>query len=562
MRLQRLILIPFLIWAVDLSAQVNDYPKDYFRSPLDIPLVLSGTFGELRTNHFHSGIDIKTNGREGYKIYSTADGYISRIRVAPGGFGKAIYIDHPNGYTTVYGHLQQFTPAINEYVRQLQYEKESFTIDIYPEKDRFQVKKGEVIALSGNSGGSGGPHLHFEIRDTKTEVPINPLLFNFDVKDNIAPLISGLFLYNTGARNEGIAKQINISKQGSKYTAAPVTVPAGNVGIAIRSYDQLNDANNQNGIYSIKVYADNKLTYHFDVEKFGFDETRYINAHIDYEEKLKRGTYIQRLFVLPGNKFSGYRSKEKKGLISINVGETKDIKIEVEDVYNNRSEVLFKLTGTAPEAYPAVGSATFFDMDKENVFEKEDIKIKFPADAFYDSLFFQYQKRYGNSYSAVHQLHQPYVPVHKNYDLFIKPANLPDDLKSKAIIARKDHRGREISEGGTWEGEFLKANPRDFGQFYITVDTEPPSVTPINISEGKSFSSGGTIKFRISDDLSGIKYYYPTIDGKWIVMDYDAKNNLLTYKIDDRFEQGNREFVIRVVDERGNETVKKYNINR
>ena len=169
----RLIIIPFLFF-ISVSMAQNSYPQDYFQSPLEIPLILSGTFAELRSNHFHSGLDIKTQQQSGLKVMAAASGFVSRIKVSHFGYGKALYITHPNGYTTVYAHLQNFNPEIDAYIKHRQYKNESYEIELFPKAGELLVNNGDIVAYSGNTGGSGGPHLHFEIRN-KQEHPMNPM---------------------------------------------------------------------------------------------------------------------------------------------------------------------------------------------------------------------------------------------------------------------------------------------------------------------------------------------------------------------------------------------------
>ena len=537
-----------------------EYPKGFFRSPLDIPLILSGSFGELRTNHFHSGIDIKTNGEIGKRIYAVADGYVSRIKVSPVGYGNAIYITHPNGFTSVYGHLDRYAGEIADFVKKLQYEKESFEIEIYPDSQRLRVVKGQVIAFSGNTGGSGGPHLHFEIRETASEKPVNPLFFGFDIKDNIPPIVTQVAFYDLQNGRE-ILKKYKLIKKGNTYYlsgADTVVLNTNAAGIGIGTYDLLNGASNHNGIYSIKMESDGRQIFQLDFEKFSFNESRSINALIEYPDRR-----LQRLFLLPGNRFSAYRNVVGNGVIPLSEKPV-HIVITVADAYLNISKVSFYLKkGMASEAL-VEKSGKRLDYDMPNVIETQNYKIQIPANAFYEPVNYDIQVLPGKGsrpevrdtwgYSDVVKITGTDVPLHAPMEIAIKPVELPERLKEKAVIVRQEN-GRKIFEGNTWENGFLKAKSSTFnGIFYISADTIAPKINPVNISQGSNLSRSSNIRLRISDELSGIRSYRATIDSKWILMEYDAKNNLLAYDFDKTIEPGEHLFVLLVTDNAGNQS--------
>ncbi len=318
-----MLLIRFFIFSILFYSTLNDIPKDksIFISPLKIPQLLSANFGELRIDHFHSGLDIKTQGVTGKEVVAAADGYIYRISITPGGFGNAIYIRHPSGYSTVYGHLERFTAKIEEYVKTQQYEKKSFQITLFPARDEFPVKQGELIAYSGNSGASGGPHLHFEIRKSDSERPVNPLLFEFDMTDNIKPVIEKLAIYpinhntlinnhNAVRKDKCFREQWLILNPGRRE----ITI-SGLAGFGIKAYDLLNDSPNRCAVYSIELLIDSTSLFKYVMDGFSFDESRYVNSHIDYETYMKENIYIERTFVLPDDKLSAVQRRHKQGII-------------------------------------------------------------------------------------------------------------------------------------------------------------------------------------------------------------------------------------------------------
>jgi len=541
----------------------NKYPITDFRQPLDInPPALAGSFGEIRSNHFHSGIDFRTNQREGYPVYAVADGYISRLRVQNSGFGQALYINHPNGFTTVYGHLQRFAPKIATIVKNLEYEKKTFEIDEFPDATWIPVHKGEVIAWSGNRGSSGGPHLHFEIRDTKTEETINPQFFGIVIPDNIPPVIRGLYVYRLNGKtfNESTPKQaIAITgANGSYKTTAPVSL-TGEVGFGIVVTDRHNGLSGTNGVYSIQLEVDGKMVYTSALERFAFEDSKAINSHIDYPTYLNTKRSIQKSFVDPGNPLKIYSNLVNNGRINFNDGAQHQLRYTITDSKGNSSVLPFTVNaGSAPVAAPVVAAGIIYPYNKVNEFNAEEVKVILPKGTLYNDLNFTYKKLprpAGNAWSAVHQIHNRYVPLHIGFDLWIKGDNLPENLRSKALIVNLNGS----SQGGSFDNGYVKATPKNFGSFYVAVDTIAPRIFPVNISEGKNMSGLSKIFFKISDNLSGIKSFNGYIDGKWALMEFDAKSATLWHSFDERTAPGRHTLELIVVDMK--ENTRKYNVN-
>ncbi|OQX79110.1 MAG: hypothetical protein B6D61_04120 [Bacteroidetes bacterium 4484_249] len=567
----KLIQLFFLIFVtLNISAQ-KKYPQNYFIPPIDNSIYLSGTFGELRSNHFHSGIDIRTGEVEGWKVYAIADGYVSRIKVSPGGYGQALYITHPNGFVSVFGHLKQYNKTIGEYVKNEQYKRQSYAVDLYPEKDLLTVKKGEVVALTGNTGRSGGPHLHFEIRDEASQKPINPLLFGVKVKDNTPPVINLLKIYqanpNTLIENKNTNREYFTKNNGNYYVLQNKdTIKIdGEVYFGINTYDPFNNGNNKNGVYSIKLFLDSNLIYEHNVESFSFAETRYINSLIDYKEYKLKKRRVQKSYVQPNNRLSIYKKAVNNGIVKINDNSVHSVSYEISDVAGNTSKLNFHIiNNNKSKEFSAIKNQgknhrKLFDYKTNNLFKTENLILQVPGEALYDTLYFSYRllPALNNSYSEVHQLHYDYVPLQKWCSLSIKPDSIPEKLQSKALIAKIDKAGEFSSEGGKWERGFIKTKIREFGKYCILIDTIAPLIKPVNIYNGKNIAKQNTIKVKITDKLSGIKSYRGTLNGNWILMEYDAKYDLLIYRFDDLLLKGENIFELKAEDNRNN--ISKYN---
>ncbi|WP_316831068.1 M23 family metallopeptidase [Pedobacter aquatilis] len=557
----------FLFSTVSVNAQQifsnNKYPLTYFRQPLDItPPALAGSFGEIRGNHFHSGIDFRTNQREGYPVYAVADGYISRLRVQNSGFGQALYINHPNGFTTVYGHLQRFAPKIASIVKNLEYEKKSFELDEFPNEALIPVRKGEIIAWSGNRGSSGGPHLHFEIRDSKTEETINPQFFGIDIPDNIPPVIYSLYAYRLNGKvfNESTPKQaIAISGANGNYKAtAPISL-TGEVGFGVVTTDRHNGLSGTNGVYSIQLELDGKMVYTSALERFAFEDSKAINSHIDYPTFLNTKRSIQKSFVDPGNPLSIYSNLVNNGRINFNDGAVHQLRYTITDSKGNASTLSFSVhAGNVPVSATVIPSGIIYPYNKVNEFNNDEVKVTFPKGTLYSDLAFTYKmlpKPQGNAYSAIHQIHNRYTPLHIGFDLWIKADNLPEQLREKALIVNTNGS----SQGGYFDNGFVKATPKNFGSFYIAVDTVAPRIAPVNISEGKNMAGLAKIFFRISDNLSGIKSFNGYIDGKWVLMEFDTKTATLWHSFDERTSTGKHTLELVVIDMK--ENTRKYSVN-
>ncbi|WP_456865891.1 M23 family metallopeptidase [Galbibacter sp. BG1] len=539
----------------------NSYPKDYFRSPLDIPIVLAGTFGELRSNHFHSGMDIKTQQREGLNVYAVADGYVSRIKVQHYGYGKAIYITHPNGYTSVYGHLQKYAPEIEAYIKEEQYKNQSYEIELFPSANEIQVHKGDLIALSGNTGGSGGPHLHFEIRDG-LEKPINPLLFGYHVKDTKAPRILGVHAYPVGnnaiINNENTRKELRLTQKPDGTYMADKIYASGNIGLGVETYDQLDMAYNKNGAYKICTTVNGTLNFEYDFETFSFAESRYINTLIDYPTYIDNSIKIQKCYIEPYNKLSIYKKRNDDGVITINDGLSYQVTMEVSDFAGNTSTIIIPIEGKKQELSNPITSNTenkgdYLIATRDNIFSVGNASLFFPENTFYHDLFINLKTE-----DDAIIIHNESVPVKNNYTISMNISNRNETDKDKLFIAHVSDDGRLSYEYTYRKGDLLSTRTRDLGKFKVAKDTVAPVVKPSNFRDGQWLSNFRYLKLNITDDLSGINSYRATINGEWILMEYEYKENSLTYDLSDiDFKDAANNLEVVVTDNVGNSTTFK-----
>jgi murein DD-endopeptidase MepM/ murein hydrolase activator NlpD len=536
------------------TIQSRTYPQKYFRYPLDLPPSTAGGFAELRPNHFHSGLDFRTNQRSGYPVHAAADGYVSRIHVQFGGGGNILYVNHPNGYTTVYMHNQQFSAAIMKVLREYQYLHQQFDVDFVPEPGRIPVCQGDVIAISGSSGAVEGPHVHFEIRDTNTEETINPQLFGITIPDRVPPTISGIAIYNLD--HQPFSEQTKheffpvVGKDGAYRLSKPTSINvSGEIGFGVSAVDMNNASANRNGIYSLELKVDGRTVYTFAAERFAFNQTHAINAYIDYPTHLTTGRFIQKCFILPGSHVSLYPQSVNRGIVNFDDDNEHDIVYIVKDVVDNTSTLNFKVRSQKTDHSVAILNrpGVLFHYDKPNVFDNGKVKVTVNPGNLYDDVNFMYSESpmLPGAFSSVHHIHNRFTPVHDHYDIWIKPDRDLGKYADKAVIA-----GSAVCDSNRYVNGYVQAQAKGFGDYYIKVDTIPPVITPVNIAAatGKKKTPSKKISLRIGDNLSGIKTYKGFIDGKWVLMEWDFKTKILSYTFDDELPPGKHKFELVVTD--------------
>lgn len=519
----------------------ENYPKNYFAKPVDIPIILSGTFGELRSNHFHAGIDIKTQQRTGLNIFAAADGYVSRIKISHWGYGKALYITHPNGYTTVYGHLKKFSPTIEAYVKKHQYEKESFEIELFPKPDELKVTKSEIVAFSGNTGSSGGPHLHYEIRDSNSK-PINPLHFGIELADTRKPQIRAAVAYAFGKKahinKANPVRQLVLKPQKDGTILANQIKAYGKIGFGVNVIDRLNAALNNNGIYDLSMKVNGKETYNHTVQTFSFAESRYINAHIDYARYHKKRQRIQKCFVESTNKLSTYKNLVNNGFLNVKDGESYKVEIIAKDFKGNKSSIIIPVKGIKDSVITrekVLKTDYSFKAGEFNKIADSSVTIAFPKNSFYKDLYFDFKHE-----NDVVRLHNPSVPLHKNFTLTFDVSKHPKEEQDKLFIGRLTTKGKPYYSRTRRKPNKLYTLNKTLGNYALFSDHEKPKIRPINFKNKQWLSKYRYLKFKITDNFSGIKSYRAEINGKWALMEFDAKRGLLTYDFNDRKLTGNK----------------------
>jgi peptidase M23-like protein len=545
------------VFSTHLKGQTA-FPKDYFTPPLFLPLNLAGNFGEIRSNHFHSGIDIKTNEQEGQVVMAAADGYVSRIKVSAVGFGNAIYINHPNGFTTVYGHLQRFNYSIHSYVEAEQYKMESFEVDLFPDSGLFPVKQGQLIALSGNTGGSEGPHLHFETRNAVSEHPINPLLFGFHSEDTIAPVIKNIKIYQLHDTRYGFITDttFNLAVNDSSHAVAAkedTVFISEKTAFSVETSDKMNDTSSNLVINNIELLLDGKTIYTYHFDEFSFEETRFVNANIDYAEKITENKKYILLYRLPGNNFSMFDTDTTMtGMFHLTDTVFHSVEIKASDFNGNVCFQKLKVKMKV-KAKKKILKEPFVSWEKTPVIKKHGIKISFAKNAVYNMypLDLTQEKKIKGTYSPVFTIGDETIPIHTFMNLSLKPSGLSAKLFSKALIVSISKKGYLSPENGNYSDGWITAKTKHFGKFAIAIDTIAPLIKEPEIYTDSTLDK--RILFTIiSDNLSGIRNYKATLNGKWLLMEYDEKTGRLSSELNKTMEGNKTELEIEVTDMKEN----------
>jgi len=556
-------LISFCFLSVTCAAQFfspKNYPQNYFGWPVEAKKALAANFGELRPNHYHMGFDCKTDQKQNLPVIAAADGYIAKVKIEPYGFGRAIYINHPNGLTTLYAHLNNFNPELEKYVTEQQYQLKSWKVFLDIPANLFPVKKGMFIAYSGNTGGSQGPHVHFEIRDTKTDKVLNPSLFGFPLPDNVPPSILRLAVYDRNTSTyEQSPKFYPIKKVKGVYTAPLIITNTDKISFGISAVDKYTGSNNPNGIYETILYEDDTPVVGFQLDNISYDETRDVNAHIDYKLRSNGGPFVEHLSKLPGYNNSVYNTGNGNGVIMIEDDSVHQIKIAVKDAYGNTSLLKFGIkrgAGVSEKTKTASFNPKEFVPGFINLFENNSISFYLSENALFDSLRFRYNEIPQQGYT-IYQLHSANVPVHGYFPVKIKAtSSMPDKMVMHRFSNGKDDYAKAEFNNGWYKASF-----RELGNFQLMLDTLAPAITPIGFKDGMNCSKLSSLRFVIVDNTEEIKNFTALLDGEWLRFSND-KGRTFIYIFDDKCAAGEHELKIIAEDQVGNINEKIYRFTR
>ncbi|MFK7832672.1 MAG: M23 family metallopeptidase [Winogradskyella sp.] len=534
----------------------SKYPQDYFRNPLDIPIVLAGSFAELRATHFHAGLDIKTQQKEGLKVYTAAEGYVSRIKISHFGYGKALYITHPNGYTSVYGHLQKLSKKLEDFIKECQYEKESFEVEMFPNSEELIIEPNEIIAYSGNTGSSGGPHLHFEIRDNQ-ERPINPLLFGLEVKDSKAPYVTGVFAYpkdenaTINGKNERVELRL-IPQTTGDYEVEKITAH-GNIGFGVIANDKQDLAPNTNGLWNIQTFFNGNKSLEVAFKRFSFDETKHIKRYVDYDHYKRKKSKIQKLFIEKNNALSLFKDAYDNGYVTVEDSTASIYKIRIRDYHANETWVNIPVNGKHEnikrDSITDVSKKSLVYSDQTTTLTSGLVTVNFYKNTVYDDTYIDFKVSSDTLF-----LDEDHIPMQKNFYINYDLNNYKSEHQDQLFIARLyGYYKNPYYVTTTRKGDVLTAKTKSLGTYALAMDSVAPEITPINFQDKKWISKYRYLKIKITDDLSGISKFRATVNGKWILMEYDYKTNTLTHDFNDNIVNATKnELKLIVTDNVGN----------
>ncbi len=532
---------------------------------MNLPIEVAGNFMELRTNHFHSGLDMKTNNRIGQPVMAAADGWVSRIKISPWGYGKAVYIDHPTGYTTVYGHLSQLNGAVATACLEAQYKSRDFSVDQYFKKGEIPVKQGDTIAFSGNTGGSSAPHLHFEVRRTSDQHALDPQAYGMTPLDNVPPDISGIRIEALDSNSfsspfPGGAVGIPVVPvNDSTYMLKAGSNPAafGTVGLSVNVIDRYNNSNNTCGIRDLTVSVDGSMVFSAHLDELDFGTSRFANAYMDYGLFEDKDMHYNRCYRLPNNKLAVYGNEAAQGRITVEPGKDHAIQVVATDAAGNRSKLTFVLHGasaTAAAAWPKPNEqGQLFRWSAANDLIEKGLHFSLPPNALYEDTRIQYNTSASpaKAYAPLHQIQNDETPLQLAGTLSIDVTkDVPQGNTDKLLIVKMDH-GKPSPQGGTFANGAVTVQVKTFGNFTVMLDTTPPVLIPLDMQADMKGRSGFRIK--VGDNLSGLDQWSATLDGKWILMEYDPKRGDLEHTFDVHSDlPGAHELKVEAIDERGN----------
>lgn len=552
-------LLSALVFSSAFTAAEMRMPEQPFRMPVDLPMDLSGNFGQLRSTHFHAGLDIRTRQTIGHKIYAAADGYVSRIRVNVYSYGKVVYINHPGGKTTVYAHLDRFSPELEEALKAEWERTRSYEVDIVPAPRQFPVKQGQLIGFSGNTGASGGPHLHFEVRDTRTEEALNPLKHGYKIADAKKPVFTGFRIYSLEGAGllKGIPPFSEIALTGADghyKTKAPSVSVSGRVGVGLNAYDPLDLNSFRMGIYKMSVYLNDSLIYGYVMDRFSFPEGKRITVHCDYEDKISSNDAFEKLWVQPGNDSRLYTKGPGSGVFELKPDEKAHLRVVAEDVNGNTSRLTVHLIGAsaAKTDYKPTGRIFSFLSEQTESLSGPDFRLLLPPGILFDDVEIPYSEISSVSPPAMREWQLGFSRQHLKgeAEISLSVAAVPALLRSKLYVL---HEGKKVVPVSL-DGDFVKFSFMRLGRFALAADTTAPVLAPLqNFSVPVSPAQMRLLRFRVSDSQTGVASWEAYLNDRFLLLEYEYKENLF-FARDPAVKPGLNTIRVKVRDVVGNET--------
>ena len=541
--------LSFWLFSILFALNSQEYNLN---SPIDLPLNLSGTFGEFRSSHFHYGLDVTTNKKPGYNVYSIDSGSIVRINVSTSGYGKVLYISHPNGLTSIYAHLKEFSPKIQEYIKTQQYLNKSYSIQKFFNNGEIKVNKGDLIGYTGNTGGSSGPHLHFEIRDTKSQNPINPLSFNYKYDDSNRPIIKSLYVFDEGdSFKKNNPKKYEIKKINDSLYIADKIIYSNKIGIGIEVYDRQSKNNyNRNGVYEVKMFLDSVLNFSYKMDKINIDESVFRKIFYDYLLLKTKKKRIQKVYYPLNSKLNFLNHNVNTGIFKSSDQYEKDVLLEVSDWNNNKSYLNFKIEGITSNIIEKSIDGIEVVPSQKYLIKKNNIEIGFKKNSFFNkvALNIEYQ-------NDTLRIDEDIYPLRKSYNIKIYKQVEDSIIKRQSYIGLINKNGTVSYLKTNKKDNFFSTNSSILGSYTLSRDSINPEVKPLNFSLNKDISNQKTIRLRVYDKTSGIKSYNVFINDKWALFEHEPKSNLIFHNIDDGIiENGENKITIKVIDGVGNKT--------
>tara|TARA_B100001250_G_scaffold354471_1_gene328343 strand:- start:2310 stop:3983 length:1674 start_codon:yes stop_codon:yes gene_type:complete len=545
-------LILFILFLISFNSlcQTNSLNSS---PPLNIPLIISGTFGELRANHFHAGLDIKTNGKEGYQVKSFNVGYVDRIRISTSGYGKALYIKHPNGLTSVYAHLSKFSSKIESFVKSHQYEKEVFEIQLFPKDNKIKVKAGEIIGFSGNTGGSSGPHLHFEVRDSKNQKTINPLNYLNNIKDDRNPSIRSMYVFKKNDEYPEKISKYEIKKINDSIYRSDKIITSGEISFGLNMFDRQSFSYNRNGIYKASIYQNDSLKFQYTFDELDFEDSKFINLLRDYKTKKEKGITIQRIIKHPDSKKSFLTYKYNNGFFNIKNNKKYFFTLKISDYEGNNSFVEITIIGKNQEKKNLKTKGKLIKTDENYLIKFEDKEIIFKKNTFYDNVYLDIKESNDTLY-----VDKDIFPLKNPVEISFKINNNDSLLNRQSFISKLNSKGKPLYLPTQKKENRFHFKSNSLGVFFIAKDTISPDIKPINFYKGQWISKLNYLKIKIKDDFSGIKNYKGFLNNKWILFEYEPKTSILTYNFSDiKFNNTKHYLKIYLEDNVGNKKIFK-----